>query len=201
VKTLPDRQAAVLAKLRERGVALAPVMSNGRVVGAKAPNRSPAQQGVAGAPDADLSPTGPITRPKGLRPADRRTAPGAVFQFTIPAPCEFLNANRDGGHWASKAKKVRAWRRAGRIAATYAQLPVGLGRVQVDCYVVKPIQNRYDPANWSGTAKACLDGLVDYGMVEDDNRHFVAGPFMHEGGKGDDALIVRVTVLDMEGSK
>jgi hypothetical protein len=138
-----------------------------------------------------------------VRPADRRTSPGAVFQFTIPAPCEFLNANRgSGGHWAPNAKKIRAWRRAGRIAATYAQLPVGLGRVQVDCFVVKPIQNRYDPANWAPTAKAVLDGMVsDYGLTEDDNRHFVTGPFMHEGGKGDDALIVRVTVLDMEESK
>jgi hypothetical protein len=130
-----------------------------------------------------------------LRPADRLTAPGTVFEFTVDAPCEFLNANRDTGHWTGKAPKIRQWRRAGRLAAADAGLPVGLGRVQVDCFVVKPIANRYDPANWAPTAKAVLDGLVDYGMVEDDNRHFVAGPFMHEGGKGDDALIVRVTVL------
>jgi hypothetical protein len=198
VKSAVDRQAAVLAKLRERGVALAPVMVDGRLVGAKASSKRADARPALGAPVADLSPAGPITRPTPVRPADRRTAPGAIFQFTIPAPCEFLNANRDGGgHWGPKAQKVKQWRRAGRLAAAAVGLPVGLGRVQVDAFVRKPIQNRYDPANWAPTAKAVLDGLVDYGMVEDDNRHFVTGPFMHEGGKGDDALTVRVTVLDM----
>jgi hypothetical protein len=117
----------------------------------------------------------------------------------VPAPCAFLNANRDGGgHWGAKAQKVKAWRGAGYRAGVREQLPVGLGRVQVDAFVRKPIANRFDPANWAPTAKAVLDGLVsDYGLTEDDNRHFVTGPFMHDGGKGENALIVRVTVLDM----
>jgi hypothetical protein len=183
----------MIERLRAKGLGLAPHMVDGRV---KASNKSRAARPALAAPVADLSHSGPTTPSTPARPADRLTAPGDVFEFEIPAPCEFLNANRDsGGHWASKAKKIRAWRRAGRIAATYAQLPVDLGRVQVDCYVVKPIQNNYDPANWANTAKACLDGMVDYGMVTDDNRHYVTGPFMHEGGRGDDALVVRVTVL------
>jgi len=173
-------------------------MAGGRVVGAKGSSKLVDARPALGAPVADLSLRGAITRPNPAGPSDRLTAPGDVFEFTIPAPCEFLNANRDKGHWGNTAPKVKAWRAAGRDAAAAAGLPVGLSRVQVDCYVVKPIQNRYDPANWAPTAKAALDGMVsDYGLTEDDNRRFVTGPFMHEGGKGDDALTVRVTVLDM----
>jgi hypothetical protein len=117
--------------------------------------------------------------------------------FRVDAPCEFLNANDSYRHWSDRSKKIKAWRRAGRLAAAAVDLPVGLARVQIDAFVIKPIQNDYDPANWAPTAKAILDGLIDYGLAEDDNRRFVTGPFMHEGGKGADALIVRVTVLDM----
>jgi hypothetical protein len=90
---------------------------------------------------------------------------------------------------------VKAWRGAGYRAAIAADLPQDLGRLQVDAFVIKPIANDYDPANWAPTAKAVLDGLIDFGLAEDDNRRFVTGPFMHEGGKGADALRVRVTVL------
>ena len=187
----------MLAKLRDKGLGLAPVIVGGRV---QASGKTSAARGRAAAPVADLSPPGPITRLTPPRPADRLTAPpavGTIFEFTIAAPCAFLNANRDkGGHWGGTAAKVKAWRGAGYRAGVREQLPQGIGRLQVDAFVIKPILNDYDPANWAPTAKAVLDGLVsDYGLAEDDNRRFVTGPFMHEGGKGDNALIVRVTVL------
>ena len=187
-------QKALLAKMQARGRGLAPQLLDGRIV---APNGNRPARAVAAAPVADLSPVGPNTRSAPLRPADRLTAPGDVFEFVIPAPCAFLNANRDkGGHWGGTAAKVKAWRGAGYRAGVREQLPQGVARLQVDCFVIKPIANDYDPANWAPTAKAVLDGLVsDYGLAEDDNRRFVTGPFMHEGGKGENALRVRVTVL------
>lgn len=188
-----DPRAALLDRLRAKGQALAPHMVDGRIVPA---GRIGQQRAALGAPVADLSPAGPITRAGGSKPADRLTAPGDVFEFVIGAPDEFLNANDRYGHWNDRAKRVKAWRRAGARAAADADLPTGVPRLQVDCFVIKPIQNNYDPANWAPTAKAVLDGLVsDYGLAEDDNRRFVTGPFMHEGGPGDDALRVRVTVL------
>jgi hypothetical protein len=185
-------QAAFLARLRDKGLGLAPIVS-------KPSGNRPAARAALGAPIAIQGLQGPITREAPLKPADRLTAPpsvGQVFEFVVDAPCEFLNANRDKGHWGATSKKVKAWRGAGYRAAVRAALPVGLARVQVDCFVRKPIANRFDPANWAPTAKAVLDGMVsDYGLTEDDNRHFVTGPFMHDGGKGENALTVRVTVL------
>lgn len=195
-----DPRAAMLDRLRAKGLGLAPHMVDGRAVPAGRLGRERAALGASGAVQ---TPEGPITRAGGSKPADRLTAPGDVFEFTIPAPCEFLNANdsyftkRVGRKQfqPEKVKKVKAWREAGADAAAAADLPTGVPRLQVDCFVWKPIANDYDPANWAPTAKAVLDGMIDYGLAEDDNRHFVTGPFMHEGGKGADALVVRVTVL------
>jgi hypothetical protein len=124
-------------------------------------------------------------------------AVGTVFEFTIPAPCEFLNANRDNSlHWGEKGRRVKAWRRAGLAAARKAGLPRGLDRVRVDAYVIKPRANLYDPANFGNSCKAAADGFItDHGTCEDDNLHHVEGPFMHEGGKGEPALRIVVTVL------
>jgi hypothetical protein len=189
-----DPRQAMLDRLRAKGLGLAPHMVDGRIVSAA---KTAAVLPSPGAPVADWALERTPLPERGSRPADRLTAPGTVFEFKIFAPCTFLNANRDKGHWSGPAPKVRAWRRAGRLAAADADLPTGVPRLQVDCFVIKPIQNDYDPANWAPTAKAVLDGLIDYGLAEDDNRRFVTGPFMHEGGKGEDALLVRVTVLDM----
>jgi hypothetical protein len=194
--TPADRQAAALDRLRAKGLGLAPHMVDGKVVSKRSSSR-PAER-AALRPAGDVQGPGKVITPTRTPDAlESLPAPGTVFEFEIPAPCEFLNANRDnGGHWASKAKKVRCWRRAGRLAATYAQLPDGLDRIRIDAYVIKPIRNRFDPANWAPTAKAVTDGLVDYGLTEDDNLHHVDGPFMHDGGRGDPALRIVVTVLD-----
>jgi hypothetical protein len=120
----------------------------------------------------------------------------------IPAPAEFLNANRDKSlHWAEKGRLVKAWRRAGVMAARRAELPRGLQRVRIDAYVIKPRRNLYDPANFGNTAKAASDGFVtDHGLCPDDNLNHVEGPFMHDGGKGEPALRVVVTVLEAKES-
>jgi hypothetical protein len=191
--TPADRQAAALDRLRAKGLGLAPHMVDGKVVSKRSGKRSDARRALP--PRTPETPAPGVTTPDDAESSLSKRIPGTVFEFTIPAPCEFLNANRSKGHWGNTAPLVKKWRRAGRAAAAAAGLPLGLARLQVDCFVWKPIANDYDPANWAPTAKACLDGMIDYGLAEDDNRRFVTGPFMHEGGKGSDALIVRVTVL------
>jgi hypothetical protein len=96
----------------------------------------------------------------------------------------------------AEARLVKAWRRAGLMAARRAEIPRGIERVRVDAYVIKPVRNRYDPANFSPSVKAASDGFfTDHGTCEDDNLHHVDGPFMHDGGKGEPALRIVVTVL------
>ena len=189
------KQAAFLARLRDKGLGLAPLVDGGRVVRSRPLNKDRAGAGALGAPVADLSRVGASTRSEPVRPAERRTAvPGEVFELVIPAPRPFLNANTDKKlHWAPLGERVKAWRRTAHMCAQTLNLPRGLARVQIDAYVIKPRANRFDPANWAPTAKAVVDGLVDYGLTVDDDRHHVAGPFMHDGGKGPNSLRVIIT--------
>lgn len=101
----------------------------------------------------------------------------------IPAPAAWINLN-DRLHWAKRAKLTRAWRQAAHIYARQANLPKGLGRVHVTVEVVKATKRGYDVHNLVPTAKAVIDGLVDYGLVTDDSNQYLTGPDMREGGAG-----------------
>lgn len=52
-----------------------------------------------------------------------------------------------------------------------------LERVHV-LYIVHPetIARRRDPGNWAPSAKAAVDGMVDAGLLEDDNSTRLLGP-------------------------
>lgn len=189
-----DRQEAMLERLRAKGLGLAPHMVDGKVQRPRKTRRP--------ATATEPWPESPISRSLGSsagrddsRPLASAFPAGTVFEFTIPAPCEFLNANVKLHHMA-EARLVKAWRRAGVMAARRAELPRGLERVRIDAYVIKPVRNRYDPANFGNSAKAASDGFItDHGTCEDDNLKHVAGPFMHDGGKGEPSLRIVVTVL------
>ncbi|MFB7440207.1 hypothetical protein ACFC01_17920 [Streptomyces mirabilis] len=51
---------------------------------------------------------------------------------------------------------------------------------------------RFDPPNWYPTFKAMVDGLVDAGMLEDDDHTRVIGPDMRPGTKVPGGRIVLV---------
>lgn len=128
---------------------------------------------------------------RGARPAEGRTA---VYELWVPQPAGWINANHRM-HWAQKAKLTKAWREAGVVYARLAKLPKGLERVQIEAYVVKKTAREYDAHNLTLTAKALVDGLVDYGLVPDDTNKHVVGPDMREGGKDLPGILVKITSL------
>ena len=89
-----------------------------------------------------------------------------------------------------QAKLTAAWREAARQVWSGGSYTGG--PVHVVCEVWKPRRGRYDPGNLYPTAKACLDGLVDAGMVADDDWTHVLGPDMRHGGIGPASLVIRV---------
>ena len=189
-----DRQAAVLAKLRDRGRGLAPVMKAGRVVGA--------QRGVAGAPVADLSPGGPITRPEPVRPADRPTGrfPDPIpLQLVFEFPVDLgllpdwqdarISANDRYGHH-EKAKRTKAWREAAALAG-WDGAPLPWARLVV--WYRFPDSIRRETSNLQPTSKAIVDGLVDAGVLADDRDEFADGPDnRREWPNGQHAVTVQV---------
>jgi hypothetical protein len=104
----------------------------------------------------------------------------------------WLNAN-DRDHWRVLRPINKQWRQFGREAAEAADLPKGLDHVQIDAYIIRPTEIRSDAPNFYPTVKPIVDGLVDYGLVEDDANDYVTGPFLHPGGKGPAAVRLVIT--------
>jgi hypothetical protein len=115
-----------------------------------------------------------------------------TWTITIPASIKWLNANQRM-HWAPKAELTRAWRRNALLGAHLAELPKGLDRVHIVAHITKPTARQYDVHNLMPTLKACVDGLVDYGLIPDDTNNHLIGPDLRQGGKGPAAVIITIS--------
>lgn len=97
-------------------------------------------------------------------------------QITIPiSDTEWLTAN-GRYHWADKAKRTKALRSKTAILAK--QLEPTTGTVHATAFVAYPRGGRVDVANSYPSIKACIDGLVDAGILEDDSHKYLIGPDM-----------------------
>lgn len=113
-----------------------------------------------------------------------------IVTIDIPAPCAFINSN-DRRHRMAEADLTKAWRAAAAVAA--ANITPLSPPVHITAHIHKPRGGRYDPGNLYPTAKALVDGLVDAGLLTDDDHKHVIGPDMRHGGKGPARIIVQIT--------
>ena len=119
----------------------------------------------------------------------------STLTLTIPAPCDWINANQRL-HWAEKARRTRAWRNAADYAATVAAHDSFLVPVRITITVHKPRGGRWDATNLAPTGKALVDGLVDAGVCVDDSNQYVVGPDMRAGEKrAEPCVVVEVSPL------
>lgn len=134
-----------------------------------------------------------------------------VWELVVPAPyikpvkkrktgkivtrSPFLNSN-DRDHWRAVSPIKKAWIANAQEAYAASGIPAIAGRVQVDCYVIKKSGQTYDPGNWYPTFKAIIDGLVRVGMIPDDNKDILDGPYPHHGGKGPDSIRLEIKELE-----
>ena len=131
-----------------------------------------------------------LTVPAPFVKAVRKKKTGKMFQRT-----PFLNLN-DRDHFRVTTPIKADWRRAANNAARDADLPKGLPRVRIDATINKPRAGSYDAMNYYATLKPIVDGLIDYGICEDDSNEFVEGPFITEGIKGPAAVNLTITILE-----
>lgn len=103
-----------------------------------------------------------------------------TWPLTINRPAPWLNLN-DRLHWAPRSARVKQWREATALYARSAKLPTGLERVRIQAWFRFTDRRRRDVHNWAPTVKAIVDGLVDYGLIEDDNDDHLIGPVLHRG--------------------
>ncbi len=117
-----------------------------------------------------------------------------MWEVTVPAPAGWISSNQRI-HRMEQAKLTKAWRLAGFAAARNAGVPT-LDRAAITAYVWKPRNGRYDPGNLYPTCKAVVDGFVDAGVLADDDWKHLDGPDMRHGGKGENALILRISAQE-----
>jgi hypothetical protein len=98
-----------------------------------------------------------------------------TWRIELPVGTPLINAN-DNLHFRKKADLVKAIRHTAWAIARQAKLPK-LQRAYI-VYVIHPDTKtrRRDPGNWSPSAKAAVDGLVDAGLLPDDNHTHLLGP-------------------------
>lgn len=119
----------------------------------------------------------------GAASAEYTVPTGIRLQFTIELPpgLPLLNSNgRIHYHRRAHATKLirniafAAWRERCAGKALFERVHI-LGIVRLTS------KRRADPANWYPSFKAAIDGLVDAGMVADDDSERVEGPDMRLG--------------------
>ncbi|MEV0445970.1 hypothetical protein AB0I84_22525 [Streptomyces spectabilis] len=107
--------------------------------------------------------------------------PGAGRSWTMLMPYgDLLSSNHRLHHMAEYRLKKRL-RHEAKLTAQSRGLP-RLERAAV-YYVLhpRPIKRKRDPGNWAPTAKAYVDGLVDAGLLPDDNSDHLLGPYPEMG--------------------
>lgn len=180
-------QSDMLARLRDKGLGLAPVVKGGRIVAPRAAGRVVDVAGVLGPSVAVQTLERPITREAPPRPAE-----GHIGLLPDPVPLvlatEFeidmtrfedwqagrISANDRYGH-REKAKRTKRWRKAGKLAAAgWPSGPLPWARLVV--WYRFPDNVRRETSNLQPTSKAIVDGLVDAGVLADDRDEMADGP-------------------------
>lgn len=123
------------------------------------------------------------------------------FTIALPVGMRLLNANQKIHH-RRKAEYVKALRGAAMEACSEdpalraALAAANPGPVMQHAYILGIVHpstaGRFDPANWYGSFKAAIDGIVQAGVLEDDDHTHLVGPDMRPGPKIKGGQIVLV---------
>lgn len=81
----------------------------------------------------------------------------------------------DRDSWHRRKKLTEYYRAAGIRAAVEAGLPA-MGQAHMEYWVSYGNNRRLDPHNYMLTAKAVVDGFIEYGLLPDDSSKFLTGP-------------------------
>lgn len=100
-------------------------------------------------------------------------------QFTLLIPADLVvSNNRLSQVWLRK--KVKTGIAALTREAAKDRYPVGKADITVG--IEKRTRGAYDPTNIADTFKACVDTLVNMGVLDEDDYHHVGGPWLYHAG-------------------
>lgn len=120
----------------------------------------------------------------------RKRKTGKIYQRN-----PMLNAN-DRDHWRVLHPIRADWREKGELAGIAARVnELGWTRAIINAYIHRPINNHSDAGNFYLTVKPIVDGLIDAGLLPDDNDDHLQGPFLHKGEKAPYAVTLTIERL------
>lgn len=99
---------------------------------------------------------------------------GRVWSFVLTGPA--LSANHRL-HWAEHNRRTQEWREAAGWTAKAKGIP-HLRRARIDVEWIPANRRRRDPSNAQPAVKGCVDGIVDAGVLDDDDSTRLDGPIL-----------------------
>lgn len=97
----------------------------------------------------------------------------ATYVVALPAGMKLLNAN-DRVHWRTRARITKALREAAEKSALDAHIPPQ-ERITIQAVLHPHDKRRRDAHNWYPSFKAAIDGVVDAGVIpDDDDKHLIS---------------------------
>ncbi|GHE33208.1 hypothetical protein GCM10017673_40170 [Streptosporangium violaceochromogenes] len=139
--------------------------------------------------------------PAAAAPPHQGPAAGArSWTITLTAGTDLLNSNQRLHH-RPKSVLTKALRKAGKEAAEKAAVPA-LTRAHMFGIYCPPDRRRRDPANLYPSFKALIDGVVDAGVLPDDDDRHLVGPDMRLGPavRGGQLRLLIVELPPLEGT-
>lgn len=115
--------------------------------------------------------------------------------LTLEPPCDLISAN-GRLHFRKRAELTKKWRGlAGETAALYANTGFAErhDRAHITVTIRFATNHRRDVGNYYPTAKAIVDGLVDAGVLpDDDDRHLIGPDLRREYPNGTPRVTVHI---------
>lgn len=113
-----------------------------------------------------------------------------VAKLTIPAPAELLTLNRERTrHWSTRAEITRQWRNAAYVLAKVDRLPA-FQSAEITFDITQARGQLADAGSHHPVTKAILDGIVQAGVLPDDDPAHVLSITEHAPTRGPSAVTV-----------
>ena len=115
-------------------------------------------------------------------------------ELSLEIPAEWwINANMRL-HWTKRSARTANLRMLALSECQKQRLIKGLESARITAWITYPTKAKHDPNNDSPTTKALVDGLVDYGVLPDDDHLHLAGPDHRYAGVTPGRYTVRMVI-------
>jgi len=98
-----------------------------------------------------------------------------LVQFTIRVPRPWVLTSNQRLHWAPRSQRTKYIRSLARFETRSRFRGMHLPAASCEVWVTWPDKRRRDTPNTYPTIKACIDGIVDAGLLSDDADEYLKG--------------------------